>query len=166
MPDWKLYVDAGEAAGAPMTHGYRPAAYVAKLVSEDRELQFAGMANVRDIQELYAQGLIKALEHLATEAEAAALPEVAIICLGPGFWDRLQHTLSAEFSKRGKALRGNQHAIWRKLAILASLFGLQTPRAPAAPAETAKLVRVKADRVRHAQDALDLPQGFFEIREV
>lgn len=160
MLDCRIYIDAG-GSSIPPVHGYRPAAFVAKLVTPDWAQIFHGSAKVRDVHVLDAYGLTMALRHLSKEVEGTDLLTMEVISGHPGFWGRIGHTWVAELSR---VLSSDEHPTWRDLAILAGYFSLGAPRPPQSTAEAAELSKVKAERVRLARDAVDLPSGIAGIR--
>ncbi|RDJ16946.1 hypothetical protein B5K06_00750 [Rhizobium grahamii] len=105
--------------------------------------------------------MIVSLDHLARDGEAHS---VDIICANPDFWQRLADTWNVELAEPSKVLTADQREVWRKLAQLDGLFSIRPPRGPVGPTEAAELAKVKAARVRYAQQAVDLPRSFFGIR--
>ncbi|MGO4199075.1 hypothetical protein AB4Z13_27320 [Rhizobium sp. YAF28] len=157
MSDLKIFISAGADDSAELTGDHRPCAYVAFRTDGNSESRFCGQGHLLDMNAAMAEGLLAALTDffpIDPTSDFGLLPDIEIICPGPGFWKRVIQTCEAETSNPHRARGLDQHDCWKKLAVLAATLELAAPRKPSSPSERGILNRVTEQRKKLAKEAI------------
>jgi hypothetical protein len=155
MIELKIFISAGADESAKLTGDHRPCAYVAVRTDGKTEARFYGEGHLLDMNAALAEGIVAALADIfPINLESVELPDIEIICSGPGFWKRVVQTCQAETSNPNRAKALDQHDCWKALATLAAIFGLPAPRKPVSPLERETLNRVTEERKAVAKEAI------------